>query len=73
MPEISRFFGVVIKILFDEHDPPPFHAEYDNDVALIDILSLAVFSRWLPPRVIGFVMEWATLHQKKLLANWEKA
>ena len=37
MPEISRFFGIVIKMFFDDHNPPHFHAEYGNDLALIDI------------------------------------
>lgn len=44
MPEISRFFGIVIKMFFDDHPPPHFHAEYGGDFALIDIRSLAVFS-----------------------------
>ena len=37
MPEISRFFGIVIKMFFDDHKPPHFHAEYSGEVALIDI------------------------------------
>jgi hypothetical protein len=37
MPEISRFFGIVIKMFFDDHNPPHFHAEYSGDVALIDM------------------------------------
>ena len=65
MPEISRFFGIVIKMFFDDHNPPHFHAEYGGDLALIDIRTLAVFSGRLPPRVTGFVIEWATLHQKE--------
>ena len=44
MPEISRFFGIVIKMFFDDHNPPHFHAEYGGDLALIDIRTLAVFS-----------------------------
>ncbi|TRZ75876.1 MAG: DUF4160 domain-containing protein [Deltaproteobacteria bacterium] len=52
MPEISRFFGIVIKMFFDDHNPPHFHAEYSGDVALIDIRNLSVFSGHLPPRVI---------------------
>jgi len=51
MPEISRFFGIIIKMFFDEHNPPHFHAEYGGDVALIDIRNLSVFSGRLPPRV----------------------
>jgi len=73
MPEISRFFGIVIKMFFDDHNPPHFHAEYGSDLALIDIRTLAVFSGRLPPRVTGLVIEWATLHQRELLVDWEKA
>ena len=72
-PEISRFFGIVIKIFIDDHNPPHFHAEYGNDLALIEIRNSSVFSGRLPPRVIGLVIEWATLHQQELLANWDRA
>lgn len=37
MPEISRFFGIVIKMFFNDHNPPHFHAEYGGDLALTDI------------------------------------
>jgi hypothetical protein len=73
MPEISRFFGIVIKMFFDDHNPPHFHAEYSGDVALIEIRNLSVFSGHLPPRVLGFVIEWATIHQQELLFDWERA
>jgi nucleoside-diphosphate-sugar epimerase len=42
MHEISRFFGIVIKMFFDDHNPPHFHAEYSGDLALIDIRNLSV-------------------------------
>ena len=51
MPEISRFFGIVIKMFFDNHNPPHFHAKYGGDLALIDIRTLAMFSGRLLPRV----------------------
>lgn len=73
MPEISRFFGIVIKMFFDDHNPPHFHAEYAGSVALVGIRTLAVFSGRLPPRALGLVIEWATLHQPELLADWERA
>jgi hypothetical protein len=73
VPEISRFFGIIIKMFFDDHNPPHFHAEYGNDIALIDIRSLSVFSGHLSPRVMGLVIEWATIHQKELLADWDSA
>lgn len=73
MPEISRFLGIIIKMFFDDHDPPHFHAEYGGDVALIDIRNLSVFSGRLPPRVIGLLIEWATVHQQELYVDWERA
>jgi hypothetical protein len=73
VPEISRFFGIVIKMFFDDHTPPHFHAEYGDSAALIDIRNLSVFSGRLPPRAMGLVIEWATLHNQELLADWERA
>lgn len=73
MPEISRFFGIVIKLFYEDHNPPHFHAEYGESIALIDIRTLTVFSGRLPPRVLGLVIEWATLHQLELLDDWTRA
>ena len=73
MPEISRFFGIVIKMFYDDHNPPHFHAEYGGHLALVDIMRLSVFSGQLPARVLGLVIEWATIHQKDLLADWDQA
>jgi hypothetical protein len=73
MPEISRFLGIVIKMFYDDHNPPHFHAEYGDHLALVDMMRLSVFSGQLPARVLGLVIEWATLHQTELLADWERA
>ena len=43
MPEVSRFFGIVIRIFFNDHDPPHFHAVYVEYEALIEIESLAIY------------------------------
>lgn len=56
MPEISRFFGIVIKMFFDDHNPPHFHAFYGEDQALIDIRHLSSFAGGLPPRALGLVI-----------------
>jgi hypothetical protein len=58
---------------FTDHNPPHFHAEYGDDLALIDIRNLSVFSGRLPPRAMGLVIEWATLHQHELLDDWNRA
>jgi hypothetical protein len=73
MPEISRFFGIVIKMYWDDHNPPHFHAFYAGDMALIDINTLSLFAGKLSPRALGLVIEWATLHQQELLADWHRA
>ena len=60
-------------MFFDEHPPPHFHAFYGDDVALIEIRTLTVFAGHLPPRALGLVIEWATLHQQELLDDWNRA
>jgi len=73
VPEISRFFGIVIKMFWDDHNPPHFHAEYGDHRGLVDIRSPSIFSGGLPPRVAGLVIEWATRYQQELLQDWERA
>jgi hypothetical protein len=73
LPEISRFFGIIILMYFNDHPPPHFHARYGGHKALIDIESLTLLKGWLPPRALGLVVEWGALHQEELLADWERA
>lgn len=73
MPTISRFFGVVISMYHNDHAPPHFHASYGDAEAVIVIETLAVLVSRLPPRVLGLVLEWATLHRRDLRENWELA
>jgi hypothetical protein len=73
MPEICRFYGIVIRMFFDDHNPPHFHADYSGDEALIDIETQGVISGELPARAMRMVAEWASLHQQELLALWNKA
>lgn len=73
MPEISRFFGIVIAMFYRDYDPPHFRARYNQYRANIAIRTLEVLDGFLPPRVLGLVVEWASLHQTELLENWERA
>jgi hypothetical protein len=73
MPEISRFFGIVIKMYYNDHQPPHFHAEYGEYLAEISIDSLSVLRGDLPRRALALVLEWAHLHRQELLANWTRA
>ncbi len=71
MPEISRFFGIVISIFYDEHNPAHFHARYAEYKIAIDIDSLQILEGSFPPRALGLVMEWASLHKNELLEDWK--
>lgn len=73
MPEICRFYGIVIRMYFDDHNPPHFHARYSGAEAVIGIETLAVLAGKLPGRAHGLVAEWASLHQEDLLDLWKKA
>ncbi|MBS3947916.1 MAG: DUF4160 domain-containing protein [Dethiobacter sp.] len=73
MPEISRFYGIIVKMYFNDHTPPHFHAFYGDHEVLINIATLAVIAGKLPPRALGLVTEWAALHQDELLATWGRA
>jgi hypothetical protein len=73
MPEISRFFGIIIAMFYDEHNPPHFHVRYNEHKAEIAIQNLTLLAGKLPPRVMGLVMEWAILHQEELMADWDLA
>ena len=73
MPEISRFYGIIIAMFWDEHNPPHFHARYGSLNAALEIESLRLLDGRLPPRALGLVVEWASQHREELMADWEKA
>lgn len=70
MPEVARFYGIVIKIFFGDHPPPHFHAVYGECNALVSIESLEIIEGDLPSRAQKLVLEWATLYQQDLLQMW---
>lgn len=72
MPEISRFYGIVITINFAEHMPPHFHARYAGQHAAV-LLSGHVLAGSLPPRATTLVRDWAIQHRAELEADWELA
>ncbi len=73
MPAISRFFGIVIAMFFDDHDPPHFHARHAAGEARIRIDTLEVMDSTLGRRQHRLVMAWAELHQQELTENWNRA
>ena len=72
MPEVSRFFGIVIRMYYDEHMPPHFHALYAGHEVEVAIDPIAVHQGSLSQRALSMVIEWAALHQRELLTNWER-
>ena len=71
MPEISRFYGIIIALYYNEHNPPHFHAYYNDDKAEISIETLEIIAGKLPTRVYKLVVEWAIDHKDELKRDWE--
>jgi hypothetical protein len=73
MPELSRFFGIVIRLHLDYHEPPHIHAIYGEFEAEMGFDGPRLLKGSLPPRALGMAIEWATLHPDELRAAWELA
>ena len=73
MPVLSRFYGIIIRMYFQqaEHNPPHIHALYGEDMAAIDIQTSEVLEGHLPPKALAMVREWAAIHKNDLLHMWE--
>jgi uncharacterized protein DUF4160 len=73
MPELSRFFGIVIGVFYREHGRPHFHAVYGEFEGVIDIETGEVITGELPKRALALVSEWRDAHIPELKENWELA
>ena len=72
MPEIARFYGIIIKLFFGDHPPPHFHAVYGEYVGLFNIETIEMIEGDLPNRAKKMIVEWAKLHQNELREMWNK-
>jgi hypothetical protein len=72
MPEIARFYGIIIKLFFGDHPPPHFHAMYGEYVGLFNIETLEMIEGDLPNRAKKLVLEWAKTYKGELKEMWEK-
>ena len=70
MPTICSFYGILIRMFFNDHAPPHFHARYGEFEATIDIDSLSVIDGELPRRALALVGEWGIIHRAELIENW---
>jgi hypothetical protein len=72
MPEIARFYGIVIKLFFGDHPPPHFHAVYGEHLGLFNMETLEMIEGDLPNRAKKLVLEWANLNRNELMKMWNE-
>ncbi len=73
MPEVSRFYGIVVQIFYSDHAPPHFHAKYAGQEVLVSIRDITLLEGQFPPRALAMVMEWAAMHRAEPLDAWNRA
>ena len=74
MPELARFFGIIIRMFAEAigpHHRPHFHAYHQDEVGIFAIDTIELMAGSLPQRQQRFVEAWAEIHQAELLAAWE--
>lgn len=71
MPEIARFYGIIIRMYYRDHHPPHFHASYGEYIAEFSLQTMEVIDGKLPSRAMVLVLEWASLHRAELMEDWE--
>ncbi|MBI5417831.1 DUF4160 domain-containing protein [Candidatus Poribacteria bacterium] len=73
MPIITQFFGIIIRMYYDEHNPPHFHAEYQGMKALFDFSGNIIRGSLNSRTAIKLIREWIDLHSEELERDWELA
>lgn len=72
MPEICRFYGIIISLFWRDHNPPHIHFSYGNYECTISVIERVVEGK-SPAKVISKVNEWIDAHENEILTLWEKA
>ena len=70
MPTVSSFYGMLIRMYFNDHEPAHFHVEYAEFKATVGIEDLRIRTGQLPRRAEQLVLDWAEIHQGELIQNW---
>ncbi len=73
MPELSRFYGIVIYMFAKDHPPPHCHAKYGEHVGLINIRTGEMIKGNLPRRALRLLQDWVELHENELMKNWNES
>ncbi|WP_114783235.1 DUF4160 domain-containing protein [Botryobacter ruber] len=73
MPELSRFYGIIIYMFTKDHNPPHFHAKYGEFIGVVNIKTGELIEGELPRRALRLVQDWTELHKEELILNWDSA
>jgi hypothetical protein len=73
MPELCRFYGIIIRMFWSDHPPPHFHAIYGEHEAIVEIATSEIIGGSLPLGARSLVSQWVNLHRGELLERWELA
>lgn len=73
MPELSRFFGIVVRMFYDDHEPAHVHVEYQGRKAKIDLDGNVVRGSLGSRTAVKLVREWLSLRSEELERDWELA
>ncbi len=73
MPEVSSFYGIKVTMYYDDHNPPHFHAEYNGNKIIVDIIKGKVIEGSFPSKQLKLILAWAVIHQEELMENWKLA
>ena len=72
MPTISMFYGIVVRMYYDDHNPPHFHAFYGEYEGVFDFDGILMEGN-MPNSKIKLIQAWALIHKDELIANWQLA
>jgi len=72
VPVISTFFGIVVRMFYQDHDPPHFHAEYQGQHGKFDFAGCLIVGEIRSRNAKALIRKWVLLHADDLEANWER-
>jgi len=72
MPAISIFFGIVIRMFYNDHEPPHFHAEYQGQRATFDAKGKMLVGSIQSKTALRLIKQWANQHETEIGANWRR-
>ncbi len=72
MPAISIFFGIIIRMFYNEHEPAHFHAEYQGQRAKFDFTGRMIVGNIGSKTARRLIKQWAQAHKTELRANWQR-